>query len=156
MHVYVVVRKRWEKDASFPQFSNYYVFLSHCPTYITPPPLLWRYSSVTITVVRQLSTYLHVHGIIYFSLPPQSTLNSWCLPLLKQCEDYLSAIVHKHKDPAPSEAGQAGYSLNEQAEHEAIRYLFTLGEVAHVSNVHAEYVFDIYMYLHIHNYLIVD
>lgn len=94
-----------------------------------------------ITVVRQLSTYLHVHGIIYFSLPPQSTLNSWCLPLLKQCEDYLSAIVHKHKDPAPSEAGQAGYSLNEQAEHEAIRYLFTLGEVAHVSNVHAEYVF---------------
>ena len=92
--------------------------------------------------------------VISMSSPPlsQSTLNAWCLPLLHRCEDYLSTLVRQHRDTPTG----ASTNLSDESEQEAIRYLFTLGEVAHVSlsalvplhnirTVHCYYNYRIYM-----------
>ena len=64
---------------------------------------------------------------------PAQTLNSWCVPLLKSCEDYLSRMVSQQRDSSPQDGEQVGSIWSDQSEKEAIRYLFTLGEVVHVS-----------------------
>ncbi len=62
----------------------------------------------------------------------QVTLNTWCVPLLQRCEEYLSTMVQTHRD-TPTTVPAAAEQLSDEAEQEAIRYLFTLGEVAQVS-----------------------
>ncbi|XP_064384274.1 condensin-2 complex subunit D3-L-like isoform X2 [Halichondria panicea] len=65
----------------------------------------------------------------------QSTLNAWCLPLLHRCEDYLSTLVRQHRDTPTG----ASTNLSDKSEQEAIRYLFTLGEVAHACPEHTSH-----------------
>ena len=55
------------------------------------------------------------------SLFVQASLDKWCIPLLKSCEDYISSLI---KEKVDVETGST--------EVEILTYLFTLGEVAQV------------------------
>ena len=80
-----------------------------------------------------MSLFLHI----------QSSLDQWCVPLLRGCEQYISSVLQVDKSP---EEGEAGSRLGTPPspiinEDEAIRYLFTLGEIAQVlTDVHVKFI----------------
>ena len=67
-------------------------------------------------------------------LHTQSSLDQWCVPLLQGCEQYISSVLQVDKATKEREVGSRSATPPSPViqEDEAIRYLFTLGEVAQV------------------------
>ncbi len=64
--------------------------------------------------------WCHVTAVILL----QSSLDSWCVPLLQACESYITALLQDN-----------GRELEERGNHDEVEictYLFTLGELAQV------------------------
>ena len=100
-------------------------------------PSTYTYDFVLHTVLSSSLSSLSPSPSLSLSLSlthTQSSLDQWCVPLLQSCEQYMSSVLQVDKSSKEGEAGSRSTSPSTAIvnEEEAIRYLFTLGEVAQV------------------------
>ena len=95
------------------------------PHILAPPPHLHFASPLHLPPIYSMTLPLHFASRPVMTLPPlpplQSSLDAWCVPLLKACQDYLTVFIKEKSCDA---------DLVSRMEVEIQTYLFTLGEVA--------------------------